>query len=136
MYGIRSHNLIAVVRDGTSVNGVAMHAIKIMCPNYIKCPSHILDHAEENFCTPHLTDFTSSWLSLFSHTNLLWKSQTGKAMASYSLTSCWSKCEVQKQIMEYYGDIEPFLRSNTNHGPSLRPKFLMFFDNPPKKAFP
>ena len=62
----------------------------------------------------------------------LWKSQTGKAMQTYSW---WSKWQVQKQVMEYFGDVESFLRNNTNIGSSLRPKLLVFFDDLQKKAF-
>ena len=36
---------------------------------------------------------------------------------------------------EYFGDVESFLRNNTNIGSSLRPKLLVFFDDLQKKAF-
>ena len=138
-YGIKSTNLIAAIRDGASVNGAAMRTVKVVYPDLvdIKCLSHTLDRVGDHFSTPHLKEFTSSWISLFSHsttTKLLWRSQTGKAMASYSSTRWWSKWEVQKQMMEYFGDIEPFLRDNTTIGPSLRPKLLTFFDDAQQKA--
>lgn len=55
---------------------------------------------------------------------MLWKSHTGKAMASYSKTRWWSKWEILHQIMVQFGDIEPFLIANDDIGPSLRPKLL------------
>ena len=48
-------------------------------------------------------------------------------MSRYSATRWWSKWEVVKQVMVYFGDIEPFLEENEDIGPSLRPKLLAFF---------
>ena len=79
----------------------------------------------DHFEAPHLAEFTTLWMSLFSHssqTKFLWKSQAGKAMQTYSSTRWW----------EYFGDVESFLRNITNIGSSLRPKLLVFFD---EKAF-
>ena len=35
-------------------------------------------------------------------------------MKTYSATRWWSKWEVMKQVLEYFGDVEPFLRLNEN----------------------
>ena len=54
---------------------------------------------------------------MFSHSVavlLAWKTKTGTAMKTYSATRWWSKWEVMKQVLEYFGDVEPFLRENEN----------------------
>ena len=98
----------------------------------------MLNRVGEHFSTPILSEFTSAWISLFSHSSkakLLWKAQTGKAMATYSTTRWWSKWEVQNQVLEYYGDIEGFLRQNAaDFGVATRSKLLCFFDDVQKKA--
>ena len=53
-------------------------------------------------------------------------------MTTFSATRLWSKFEVMKQLLEYFGEIEPFLRNNTDVEPSLRPKLL---GSPQKKVF-
>lgn len=78
-----------------------------------------------------------SWISLFSHSTkakVAWKTQTGKAMASYSTTRWWSKWEVMHQVMLYFGDIEPFLSSSEEFAPTVRSKLLAFMSDPSKKA--
>ena len=35
-------------------------------------------------------------------------------MKTYSATRWWSKWEVMKQVLEYFGDVELFLRENEN----------------------
>ena len=107
---MRPSNLIAPIGDGSSVKGSTMRTVKVVYPR-----AHMLNHVGKHFVTPNLSEFTTSWISLFSHnlkTKLLWKTQTGKAMASYSSIRWWSKWEVQKQIFDYFGDIERFLRNN------------------------
>ena len=128
-FSIRPSNLIAVVRDGASVKGSAMRTVKVVYPELvdITCFSHMLNRVVEHFVTPNLSEFTTSWISLFYHslkTKLLWKTQTGKAMASYSSTRWWSKWEVQKQIFDYFGDIEGFLRNNIQASPFLRQELM------------
>lgn len=42
--------------------------------------SHTIDHVGERFCTPHLTEFVSAWINLFSHSHkarLVRQSRTG-----------------------------------------------------------
>lgn len=55
-------------------------------------------------------------------------------MASYSSTRWWSKWECQKQLLDYFGDIEKFLRQNTDLGSATRSKLLHFFDDVQLKA--
>lgn len=116
--------VLAAMRDGASVNGVAMGVVKVIYPYVmdVRCFSHTLDLVGNKFKTPLLASFCSYWISLFSHspkTKMLWKNQTGKSMASYSKTQWWSKWEILHQIMIQFGDIEPFLTANTDIGPSL-----------------
>lgn len=118
------------MRDGASVNGVAMGVIKIVYPHVmdVRCFSHTLDLVGGKFKTP---SFCSYWISLFSHspkTKMLWKNHTGKSVASYGKTRWWSKLH---QIMVQFGDIEPFLTANTDIGPSLRPKLLEILQSVP-----
>ena len=46
----------------------------------------------------------------------------------------WSKCEVVKMVMCYFGDIEPFLLRNDDIGPTITSKLLSFFANQQKKG--
>lgn len=55
-------------------------------------------------------------------------------MASYSSTRWWSKWEVQLQLLEYFGDVEGFLRTNSDLGLATRAKLLQFFDDLQKKV--
>ncbi len=88
---IKSPLLLAAMRDGASVNSVAMRTVSVVYPSVIdvRCFSHTLDLMGNKFNTPTLTTFISHWISLFSHspkTKALWKDQTGKSMASFSKT--------------------------------------------------
>ena len=113
-YSIRPNSLLATRRDRASVNNVAMHTILIIYPNLldIGCLCHTLNCVGEHFNVSNLTEFIPWWISLFSHSpksKLLWKAQTGKAMTTFSATRWWSKFEVMKQLLKYFGEIEPFL---------------------------
>lgn len=138
-YGVRSELLLAAMRDRASVNNVAMQTVSVVYPFLVDigCLSHMLDHVGENFKTPILTEFMHSWISLFSHspkTRLLWKSRVGHSMATYSATRWYSKWEVVKMVMLYFGDIKPFLLENDDIGPATRPKLLSFFSDQQKLA--
>ena len=67
-YGIR---LVAVVKDGASINGAAMRTVRVVYPEAadITCFSHMLNRVGEHFSTPILSQFTSAWISLFSHSS-------------------------------------------------------------------
>lgn len=138
-YGIQSGFVLGAMRDRASTNNVAMQTFKIVYPSLVDigCFSHTIDHVGGHFKTPTLNDFISSWITLFSHspkTRLLWKTQTGRSMATYSSTQWWSKWEVMKQIMLYFGDIKPFLESNEDIGPATRPRLLGIFNDSQKLA--
>ena len=136
-YSIRPINLLAAMRHRAATNNVAMHTLKIVSVSLGCCFSHTIDHVGSHFNTPTLSEFISLWISLFSHspkTHLLWKSRTGQSMSRYSATRWWSKWEVVKQVMVYFGDIEPFLEENEDIGPSLRPKLLAFFHTSQTKS--
>ena len=133
-YGVQSKYVLGAMRDRASTNTVAMHTLKIIYPSVVDigCFSHTIDHVGERFNTPTLTEFVSSWITLFSHSpksKLLWKSQTGRSMKSYSSTHWWSKWEVINQIFLYFGDIKPFLDKNEDVGPATRPKLLSILND-------
>ena len=68
--------------------------------------------------------------SLSPAAQLLWKTRTGTAMRLHSKTRLWSKWEVLNQVMEFFGDVEPFLRENDNLSPLCRASLLEIFDDP------
>ena len=81
----------------------------------ITCFSHTIDNVGKHFEFRVLDRFSQLWVSMFSHSaavRLAWKTRTGTAMKTYSATRWWSKWEVMKQVLEYFGDVEPFLREN------------------------
>ena len=52
-------------------------------------------------------------------------------MKTYSATRWWSKWEVMKQVLEYFGDVEPFLRQNENNhlAPATTGQLLNIFND-------
>lgn len=128
-YGVASSNLLAVMRDRASVNSVAGRTLKVLYPDLldIGCFSHTIDHVGDNFDTPVLYDFGTTWVSLFSHSpkaRLLWRARTGQAMRSYSQTRWWSRWEVYQQLMNLFADVLPFLEENPDLAPATRRKLL------------
>ena len=139
-YSVPSELFLGAMHDRASVNLSAMQTIKIVYPLIVDigCFSHTIDRVGEKFKTEVLTEFIHSWIMLFSHSSkvkMLWKSQVGCSMISYSTTRWWSKWEVIKMLMLKFGDIELFLSRNEDIGPTLRPKLLGILQNPQKKAF-
>ena len=67
--------------------------------------------------------------SLSPASRLLWRTRTGTAMQLHSKTRWWSKWEVLNQVMEFFGDVEPFLRENDNLSPIFRASLLEIFDD-------
>ena len=57
------------MRERASTNNVVMCTLMIVNPKVVDigCFSHTIDHVGGYFKTPALTDFTSLWISLFSH---------------------------------------------------------------------
>ena len=80
-YGISSQLLLAAMKDRAVVNETAIRTLKIVYPNLLSvgCFSHTIDYVGEQFNTPNLSDFITSWISLFSYshkTRFLWLEQT------------------------------------------------------------
>lgn len=112
--GIKTELLIAAMRDRASVNNVAVRTLSIVYPSLLDvgCIAHTLDHVGEKFLTTILNNFVTLWISLFSHSpksKLLWKTQTGISMKSYSKTRWWSRWEVMEQMLTHFNDIPLFL---------------------------
>ena len=138
-YGITPDRLLAAMRDRASVNGVAMQTVKVVFPDLLDvgCFSHTIDLAGGKFQTPNLESFIHLWISLFAHSprvRLWWKQLTGKSMSSFCPTRWWSRWEVMKQVMLYFGDVGPFLESNPELSPATRRKLLDMLQNPRVKA--
>lgn len=57
--GIESHKLLAVMHDRASVNGAAVHIVKVVYHNIVDigCISHTLDIVGDKFRTPNLNHF-------------------------------------------------------------------------------
>jgi hypothetical protein len=136
--GIRGGILLASMRDRASTNNVAIRSMKVVYPHLldIGCYSHTIDHVGENFATPNLDEFGKAWVGIFVHSpkaQLLWRETTGRSMATYSETRWWSRWEVLKQVMLYFGDIGPFLQEN-EIAPANRGKILAILNDPQKNS--
>lgn len=132
--GITDDRLIASMHDRASVNNVAMQTLKILYPSLIDigCFSHTLDLVGEKFCTPILDQFSKGWINMFSRspkTKLTWRTKTGLPIPTYSTTRWWSRWEVLKQMLCYFGDIRSFL--DDKDLPPTRLKLLEIMDDPP-----
>ena len=129
--------LLAAMRDGASVNGVAMRTVSIIYPNVLdmRCLSHTLNLVGGKFVTPVLSSFVSLWISLFSHspkTKALWREQTGKSMALFSNTRWWSRWEVMHQIKVQFGVVVPFLTNEDLRSSAAHSHLLAIVQNTPR----
>ena len=71
--------------------------------------------------------------AFFSHSynaRLVWRERTGQSIRTFSETRWWSKREVLRQVSEYFGDVEPFLRENDKVSPANRRSLLEIFNDP------
>ena len=125
--------IVAGMRDQASVNNVAMRTIGILYNNMmdVGCFSHTINHVGERMHTPTLNEFMTSLISLFSRSpkaKLIWRSQTGIPIVSYSTTRWWSKLELIKQVHDLFEDVFTFL---TNDGlpPTTTSKLLAIVDD-------
>ena len=139
-YSIDSSRLLACMRDRASTNSVAVRTLQIVYPKLLDvgCFSHTLDRVGEYLNIPILSEFTSTWITMFSHSpkvRLLWKEQTGRAMGSYSATRWWSRWEIMKQLMVQYPEIEMFLKNNPDVAPASHAKLITFFQDKQKNAY-
>ena len=119
-YSIGSDQLIAAMRDRAAINNVTMRTLAVVYSKLLDvgCFSHTIDRVGQHFKTPILSEFSTSWIMLFSHSpkaKLLWKEQTGKAMISYSATRWWSRWEVLHQLLLQFSDVELFLQNNAGY---------------------
>ena len=138
-YGISTQLLLAAMKDRAAVNETAVRTLKVVYPNLLSvgCFSHTIDRVGEHFNIPTLSEFITSWISLFSHspkTRFLWLEQTGRSMASFSPTSWWSHWEVMEQVSVQFGDMLPFLRRDDIGSAATISKLMTFFTDPQKKA--
>ena len=90
---IPSNLVVAFMTDRTSVNSVAMRTVSVLDSSMldIGCFSHTLDLVGEHVNIPILNEFTTHWISLFSHSpkvRLAWRTRT---TPSYSITRWWSR---------------------------------------------
>ena len=136
-YGIDSNKLVAAMHDRAACNGVALRTIKIVYSSIVDvgCFSHTLDLVGNKFVTPCLSSFMVWWVSLFSHSPkamLLWKERTGQSYKGYSATRWWSKYEVMKQLMDLFGDVQPFLEE-ASVSPATIEKLLSVLRNHQEK---
>ena len=125
------------MHDRAACNGVALRTIKVVYSSIVDigCFSHTLDLVGSKFVTPCLSSFMVWWVSLFSHSPkamLLWKERTGLSYQGYSATRWWSKYEVMKQLMDLFGDVEPFLKE-ANVSPATIEKLLSVLRDPCEK---
>ena len=117
------------MHDRAGTNNVAMRTVKVVYPSLVDVGffCHTLNLVGERFAMPRLKEFISSWMIMFCHslkTCLLWRTQIGCSMPGYFPTRWWSKWEVVKQLVELFGDVETFLRSNEGIAPSTRSTLL------------
>ena len=127
--------LVAMMRDGASVNTAAIRALSVFYPNVLDvvCASHILNNAGQHFDFPLLQEFTRLWISLFAHSarvKLAWKARTGKAMRSHSETWWWSKWEILHQVSLYFGDVVPFLEDNQDVSANTTQQLFAILQDP------
>lgn len=139
-YSIRSDLVLATMRDRAACNNVAVRTLKVVYPTIldIGCFSHTLDLVGGKFSTPHLSDFVTWWISLYSHSpkaQLLWKERTGRTIVGFSATRWWSRWEVMNQLMELFGDVTPFLETNTDLSPNTRAKLLSVLTDPQQRTY-
>ena len=68
-YGISTQLLLSAVKDRATVNETAIHTLKVVYPNVLSvgCFSHTIDRVGEHFNIPTVSEFITSWISLFSH---------------------------------------------------------------------
>ena len=67
--------------------------------------------------------------SLSPAARLVWKTRTGTEMLLKSDTRWWSHWEVLNRVLEYFEDVEPFLREN-DVSPMCRMRLSESFDDP------
>ena len=66
-FGIRANSLLAVMRDGASINQAALNRIQFVFPKLLNvvCFSHTLDNVGSHLIIPVLQEFRKLWIRLF-----------------------------------------------------------------------
>eukprot|EP00112_Aurelia_sp_Birch-Aquarium-sp1_P014586 Seg3162.1 transcript_id=Seg3162.1/GoldUCD/mRNA.D3Y31 product="hypothetical protein" protein_id=Seg3162.1/GoldUCD/D3Y31 len=133
-YSIQPNFILAAMRDGAAVNEAAINQIKFYFPSIfnVTCFSHVVDTSGKRFQFRLLDTFFKYWNAMFAHSpavRLAWKTRTGKAMRTHSVTRWWSKWEVLDQVCQYFGDIEPFLAEIEGLVPATRDHLLELFND-------
>ena len=134
-YAIQPGALLAAMKERASVNQAALHQVRFFFPQLLNvtCFSHTIDNVGKHFEFRVLDTFAQYWVSLFSHSaaaRLAWKARTGTAMRTYSPTRWWSKWEVMNLVLEYFADVEPFVRENDHLAPATRAQLMEIFNSP------
>ena len=133
-YGIISCHVLAAMHDRAACNGVAMRTLKIVYPAImdVGCFSHTLNLVGDKFSTRSLLlhGLVDQSFSHSPKSMLLWKERTGQVYQGYSATRWWSKLEVMKQLLDLFGDVLPFLESNTSMSSAMRGKLLSILHDP------
>ena len=70
-YSVSPNTLLAALRDRASINKVALRTLKVVYTLVVDvgCFSHTVNLAGERFKVPTLSEFVSSWVSLFTHSS-------------------------------------------------------------------
>lgn len=115
-YQVDGEFVVAAMRDGAAVNNAAIRNLKAIFANLfdVTCFSHAANNAGRRFEFPILKDFGQLWVQLFSSSckaKLAWKQRTSSAIKMCSNTRWWSLWEVLNQVLEYFGDVKPFLET-------------------------
>ena len=115
-YQVDAEHVVAAMRDGASVNSAAIRNLKVLYPNMfdVSCFSHAANNAGRHFDFPVLERFGQYWVQLFSHSckaKLSWKQRTSASIKTPSNTRWWSLWEVFDQVLQFFGDVKPFLES-------------------------
>ena len=132
---IRPDQLLASMRDGAAVNEAALRQVSFFFSNVfnVTCFSDTIDNDGKHFEFGVLDTFSRYWNTMFSlspSARILRKTKIGTAMRLRQQTRWWGKWEVLNLALQYFGDVEPFLRENENLTPSCRRRLLEIFNDP------
>ena len=124
---------MAMIYDCASTNNFAIRTLKVLYSYMLGVGyfSHKLNWVDKTFNIPCVNDFTTYWISLFSHSfyaKCLWKEHTGFTIDGYCQTRWWSKWEIMNQLLTVFGDVERFLRSLDDFSGNKRAKLLEYFE--------